>query len=205
VESGRNVTQLLVRNFLKAVGVWWFPPMVLQVQLHNETCRLIAASCAMPCSPDLIIFGWRHQELVCQMCSERLRVLRLQMGSLAVSATWGLLLYVCTRFSWAHYDTGKQEVCGGMRTTCTSSSSTALACTQPNRLPLIYMFPHNVMLTVRQAILLGALAFVMAFIVLSFCSSVSECWYVYSCCCHACLDGAALKPFVRLILLRRFY
>jgi hypothetical protein len=32
VESGRNVTQLLVRNFLKAVGVWWFPPMVLQVQ-----------------------------------------------------------------------------------------------------------------------------------------------------------------------------
>jgi hypothetical protein len=83
VESGRNVTQLLVRNFLKAVGVWWFPPMVLQ------------------------------------------------MGSLAVSATWGLLLYVCTRFSWAHYDTGKQE-----------------------------------------AILLGVLAFVMAFIVLSFCSSV---------------------------------
>ena len=32
MESGRNVTQLLVRNFLKAVGVWWFPPMVLQVQ-----------------------------------------------------------------------------------------------------------------------------------------------------------------------------
>ena len=37
-------------------------------------------------------------------------LLHLQMGSLAVSATWGLLLYVCTRFSWAHYDTGKQEV-----------------------------------------------------------------------------------------------
>jgi hypothetical protein len=34
-----------------------------------------------------------------------------------------------------------------------------------------------------QAILLGVLAFVMAFIVLSFCSSVSEFWCVYSCCC----------------------
>ncbi len=32
------------------------------------------------------------------------------MGSLAVSATWGLLLYVVTRFSWTRYDAGKQDV-----------------------------------------------------------------------------------------------
>jgi hypothetical protein len=37
-------------------------------------------------------------------------VLHMQMGSLAVSATWGLLLYVCTRFSWTRYDAGKQDV-----------------------------------------------------------------------------------------------
>ncbi|CAL8471654.1 g11196 [Coccomyxa elongata] len=31
LEAGRNVTQLLTRNFLKAYGVWWFPPLVLQM------------------------------------------------------------------------------------------------------------------------------------------------------------------------------
>lgn len=61
LESGRRVTDLLVRNLLKTVGVWWFPPMVLQ------------------------------------------------LGSLAVSAAWGLLLYVSTRFAWTQHDAGKQE------------------------------------------------------------------------------------------------
>jgi hypothetical protein len=69
--------------------------------------------------------SWSRSQLdQCLLC--------LQMGSLAVSATWGLLLYVCTRFSWAHYDTGKQEVrhgiCAGM--TCASSCYMVLACTQ---------------------------------------------------------------------------
>ncbi|CAL5222858.1 g5284 [Coccomyxa viridis] len=30
-EAGRNVTDLLMRNALKAYGVWWFPPLVLQL------------------------------------------------------------------------------------------------------------------------------------------------------------------------------
>ena len=29
--AGRNVTDLLRRNFLKAYGVWWFPPLVIQM------------------------------------------------------------------------------------------------------------------------------------------------------------------------------
>jgi hypothetical protein len=30
IEGARHATDLLKRNFLKAYGVWWFPPMVLQ-------------------------------------------------------------------------------------------------------------------------------------------------------------------------------
>ena len=47
MESGRNVTQLLVRNFLKAVGVWWFPPMVLQVQMNVDPSLITALRDAM--------------------------------------------------------------------------------------------------------------------------------------------------------------
>ncbi len=32
----------------------------------------------------------------------------IQFASLAVSAAWGLLLYVAARFSWTHHDAGKQ-------------------------------------------------------------------------------------------------
>ena len=31
MDAGRNVTDLLTRNFLKAYGVWWFPPLVIQL------------------------------------------------------------------------------------------------------------------------------------------------------------------------------
>ena len=31
MEAGRGVTDLLTRNFLKAYGVWWFPPLVIQL------------------------------------------------------------------------------------------------------------------------------------------------------------------------------
>lgn len=31
LDAGRGVTDLLVRNFLKAYGVWWFPPLVIQL------------------------------------------------------------------------------------------------------------------------------------------------------------------------------
>ena len=31
MDAGRGVTDLLVRNFLKAYGVWWVPPLVIQL------------------------------------------------------------------------------------------------------------------------------------------------------------------------------
>ncbi|KAK9918484.1 hypothetical protein WJX75_004393 [Coccomyxa subellipsoidea] len=55
-EAGRNVTQLLTRNFLKAYGVWWFPPLVLQM-----------AAFALSATWGVLIFGisyfaWHSQE-----------------------------------------------------------------------------------------------------------------------------------------------
>ena len=125
-----------------------------------------------------IIFVWISPSAGPPVSISTISLLRLQMGSLAVSASWGLLLYVCTRFSWAHYDTGKQEVCACTCASmaCTSPCSTVLACTQLHWVDDITAstYHHACSLSVRQAILLGALAFVMAFIVLSFCSSVSQ-------------------------------
>ena len=69
--------------------------------------------------------------------------------------------------------------------------SRCLACTQ--LCDMVLIFPplkcHAWSLPALQAILLGVLAFVMAFIVLSFCSSVSSVsMWLHSCCCHTYVD-----------------
>lgn len=47
VESGRKATDLLKRNFLQSVTVWWFPPFalfLLSLTLSGVWCAIVAAS-----------------------------------------------------------------------------------------------------------------------------------------------------------------
>ena len=70
----------------------------------------------------------------------------------------------------------------------TSSDSAVPSSTQANGLMSLFPPPSVVTLSFRlQAILLGVLAFVMAFIVLSFCSSVSE---------HCCVATRLLLTYM---------
>jgi hypothetical protein len=56
LQAGRQVTELLTRNLLKTVGVWWFPPMVVQ-------CASFACSAAwgllLYCTAR---FSWKHHD-----------------------------------------------------------------------------------------------------------------------------------------------
>ena len=53
--AARHATDLLTRNFLKAYGVWWFPPMVVQ-------CAAFLLSVAWGLVTFLTAWlVWRHQ------------------------------------------------------------------------------------------------------------------------------------------------
>ena len=47
MDAGRGVTDLLMRNFLKAYGVWWFPPLVIQLGAFMLSAAWGAALYAM--------------------------------------------------------------------------------------------------------------------------------------------------------------
>ena len=47
MDAGRGVTDLLVRNFLKSYGVWWFTPLVIQLGAFMLSAAWGAALFAM--------------------------------------------------------------------------------------------------------------------------------------------------------------